>query len=137
MGAMTPETIRAAIEKHVAVWNEHDQKRFLAHWRAIAPGGVTMEDPVGTPLKQGWGAVEEMFKLFNPVTTQQLERCYIRGSEAAVVFHNQVQTADGTMDISDIELWQFGDDGSLLIRTWFDLPGEGALQRDFLDEYTK
>lgn len=81
--------------------------------------------------------MEEMFKLFNPVTTQALERCYVRGSEAAVVFHNQVQTADGTIDISDIEFWQFGDDGSLLIRTWFDMPGEGALQHDFLDEYTK
>jgi hypothetical protein len=137
MSVMTPEAIQAAIEQHVIIWNEHDEGRFLAHWHAIAPGGVTMEDPVGTPLKQGWGAVEDMFRLFNPVTTQRLDRCYVCGSEAAVVFHNQVQTADGTIEISDIELWRFGDDGSLLIRTWFDMPGEGALQHDFLDEYTK
>jgi hypothetical protein len=42
MRAMTSEAIHAAIEQHVAIWNEHDEERFLAHWRAIAPGGVTM-----------------------------------------------------------------------------------------------
>jgi hypothetical protein len=36
-----------------AKWNAHDKCGYLDAWKAIAPNGITFEDPVGTAPKVG------------------------------------------------------------------------------------
>jgi hypothetical protein len=44
MSAPTAEEIRAAVERHVELWNAGDKDAWLAHWKRVVPGEVTMED---------------------------------------------------------------------------------------------
>jgi hypothetical protein len=53
MSAPAAEEIRAAVERHVELWNAGDKEAWLAHWKRLVPGEVTMEDPVGTRSNAG------------------------------------------------------------------------------------
>ncbi len=68
MSAPTAEEIRTAVERHVELWNAGDKEAWLAHWKRVVPGEVTMEDPVGTPLKRGWRPARRSYSL-NPDIT--------------------------------------------------------------------
>jgi len=47
--------MRAAIERHVELWNEGDKEAWVDHMKRASVGGLTANDPVGTPTKTGSG----------------------------------------------------------------------------------
>lgn len=40
-------------DNYIKFWNAGDKEAWLDNWRKVAPNGVTMLDPVGTPAKHG------------------------------------------------------------------------------------
>jgi hypothetical protein len=53
VSAPTAEGIRAAVERHVELWNAGEKEVWLAHWKSVVPGENTKEDPVARPLCGG------------------------------------------------------------------------------------
>jgi hypothetical protein len=46
----------------VGLWNAGDKEAWIAHAKQASPGGFTVEDPVGTPIKRGHDIVNEMWE---------------------------------------------------------------------------
>jgi hypothetical protein len=52
---------------HCPFWNEGRKAEWVASWRAIGSGSVTMLDPVGTKEKRGFEhATTEAYDMFQP-----------------------------------------------------------------------
>lgn len=124
------EQIRALLERHVELWNAGDKDAWLANWRTLVTGDVTLEDPVGSPVKRGfdvalegeWDRTRDDWKL----SVQELITC---GDEGALFVRN-----DGTVDgvateLDTVEIYRFGDDGSLDVRIYWEFP-EAAPERE-------
>ena len=124
-----PIPSREALEKwadnYVELWNRGDKDAWVENWKAVAPGDFTMVDPVGTPARHDFiGCCVEPFDLFQPATEFRVapETRFICGNEVAWVMEN-VFTKDGkTQHMKSIEVYRFGADGSVEIRTHYDVP---------------
>ena len=82
----TSDEIRAFIEHHVELWNAGDKQRWLDALQAGAPGGISMEDPVGTPLKRGWQIMGDSWDASpNADWKLSIQKMIICAGEAAVV----------------------------------------------------
>ena len=125
MAAPTREALERWAKRYVELWNRGDKEAWVANWKAVAPGRFTMFDPVGTPPKHDFeGCCVEPFDLFQPVTEFRVDPAtmFICGNEVAWVMEN-VFTKDGrTQHLKSIEVYRFGEDGSVEIRTHYDVP---------------
>lgn len=127
MNERTADSIRDAIKRHVELWNAGDRAAWLSHWESICPGDFTLEDPVGTPVKRGhqvWGDAWDA-AYAESVWTLTIEESIVCGSEAAVVMANEGAVAGQPVTVRGVELFHFGDDGTVRQRTFYELP-EGS-----------
>jgi len=128
MPAPTPAELRHWAENYVALWNEGDKDGWIANWKKVAPGDFRMLDPVGTPEKSGFErCAAAPFDLFQPRVRFRIQpgTLFVCGNELAWVLENHI-TADGRTTVHrSIETYAFGEDGSVVIRTWYDVPGSG------------
>ena len=75
---------------HCELWNAGKKDEWIASWRTIAPGEVTMIDPVGTKMKHGFdNATSEAFDMFQPVNKMHMLTVKVNGNEMAWVIENQ------------------------------------------------
>jgi hypothetical protein len=88
----------------------------------VVPGEVTMEDPVGTPVKRGWDVMAEVWDA-SPNADWQLGigMLYVCGSTGAAVIRNSGSVNGQPTLIESIEVYRFGDDGSLHTQTFWEL----------------
>ena len=122
MSAPTAEEIRAAVQRHVELWNAGDKEAWLAHWRRVVPGEVTMEDPVGTPVKRGWDVMGQVWDASpNADWKLGIGMLYVCGTTGAAVIRNSGTVNGEPTLIQSIEIYKFGDDGSLHTSTFWDL----------------
>lgn len=122
MSAPTAEEIRAALEQHVQLWNAGDKQAWLSHWQRVVPGEVTMEDPVGTPVKRGWDVMAEVWDASpNADWKLGIDLLYVCGATGAAVIRNSGSVNGEPAVIQSIEIYRFGDDGSLHTSTFWDL----------------
>jgi hypothetical protein len=122
MSAPTAEEIRAAVERHVELWNAGDKEAWLAHWKGVVPGGATMEDPVGTPTKRGWAVMGDVWDASpNADWKLGIDLLYVCGTTGAAVIRNSGTVNGEPTLIRSIEIYKFGDDGSLHTSTFWDL----------------
>ncbi|HAC80826.1 MAG: nuclear transport factor 2 family protein [Candidatus Binatia bacterium] len=111
--------------KYVELWNKHDLEAWTENWRQVAPGDFRMLDPVGTPEKHGFDAcAKEPWNLFNARVRfkHHNDIIFVNGNELAWVLENQITTDDKTFIGKSIETFRFEEDGSVTIRTWYDVP---------------
>ena len=122
MAAPTADEIRAALEQHVALWNAGDKEAWLAAWKAVVPGEVSMEDPVGTPVKRGWDVMAEVWDA-SPNADWKLSilKLYVCASTGAAIIRNEGSVAGTPTVIESIEVYEFRDDGSLHTKTFWEL----------------
>lgn len=75
----------------------------------------SVEDPVGSPVKQGRAAVQEFYAGAMSMNVKlQLEgEIRIAGNEAAFAFSGQVDTGDGIMAFRPIDVMVFNDEGKV------------------------
>ena len=127
MSATTADSIRSALARHVELWNAKDRAAWLSHWESICPGGFTLEDPVGTPVKRGHEIMGEVWDaaFAESAWTLTLEECIVCGNEAALVVMNEGDVGGQPVALRGVEIVRFDDDGSVHYRTFYILP-EGS-----------
>ena len=124
-----PSPIRQQLQdwakNYVALWNAGDREGWARNWRSVAPGDFSMLDPVGTPEKRGFElcALKSWDLFQSRVKFRVVDgTLFICGNEVAWVLENQI-TADGkTTAALSIETYRFEPDGSVVIRTYYQVP---------------
>ena len=123
MGVPTKEARLAHAAKHCELWNAKRKDEWIASWRTIARGNVTMFDPVGTKEKHGFDhATSEAYGMFRPFLEMQMLTVKVNGNEMAWVIESTF-TANGQVGKAlSIETFAWADNGDLTIKTYYDLP---------------
>jgi hypothetical protein len=121
VSAPSAEQIRTVVESHVELWNAREKEAWLAHWKNVVPGEVTMEDPVGTPLKRGWEIQSEAWDRANADWTLGIALLHVCGSTAAAVIRNTGNVDGEPVTVESIEIYAFADNGSLHTSTFWPL----------------
>jgi hypothetical protein len=123
----TPD--REQLEKwgrgYVDLWNANDKPAWVQNWKDVAPNGFRMFDPVGTPEKRGFEeAASKAYDLFQPVIYYHVpeQTKFICANEVAWVMENHFRVDGRTILLRSIENFRFDPDGSVSIRTWYDVP---------------
>jgi len=133
MAAPTRAALETWLEAYVRLWNAGDQRAWLENHRKLVTGDVTMEDPVGTRVKRGAEACFlEPWQRFNSNTKFELRDVFICGSEVAFVNDNHWTHEGKTTVGTSIEIYRFEPDGSLVIRTWWEVPQDREIMREYV-----
>ena len=112
-------------ENYVALWNAGDKEAWVRNWKRVAPGDFRMLDPVGTPEKRGFEeCASKAFDHFQPTLKFHVAEgtTFICGNEVAWLMENHVAADGGTTVLRSIETFRFEPDGSVVIRTYYDVP---------------
>lgn len=112
-------TILDFLHTQIACWNATDREGFLAAYRNIAPGGLTIEY-VGRPASDGWPVLEGMWAQQNARIEIEEVAAIVNGNEAACHNRNKVKGTD--MAIDTIELYRFDEGGRLFVRYFIRQP---------------
>ena len=140
MPTPTREELIAWARGYVDLWNSGDKQAWIENWKKVAPGDFVMVDPVGTPPRSGFvECAAEPYDLFQPATRFRVapENLFICANEVAWVMENTF-TQDGESTVMrSIEVYRFDEDGSVEIRTHYDVPDAadpiaGQLFADYL-----
>lgn len=119
------ERLQNWAKNYVALWNAGDKEGWVRNWRSVGPGDFRMLDPVGTPEKRDFEmCCAKSFDLFQPKIRFHVppETMFICDNEVAWVMENHL-TVDGTTQVlRSIETYRFEPDGSVVIRTYYDVP---------------
>lgn len=121
----TAAELREFARNYVDLWNAGDHEAWVANWRKVGTGEFTMYDPVGTPPKFGFEACAlSPWKLFNGRVRFKHHSgiVMVNGNELAWVLDNEITTDGKTFVGRSIETFRFDEDGSVTIRTWYDVP---------------
>jgi hypothetical protein len=116
--------------QHSELWSAGKKDEWVASWRTIAKGSVTMFDPVGTKEKHGFDhATSEAFDMFQPINKMYMLTVKVNGNEMAWVIENHFGTGDQIHEIYSIETFRWDENGDLIIKTYYDVP-EGLGEAD-------
>ena len=125
MASPTRQQLQDWAKNYVALWNAGDREGWARNWRSVAPGDFRMLDPVGTPEKRGFEhCALDSWDLFQKRVKFRIvdETLFICGNEVAWTLENSI-TADGkTHSALSIETYRFEPDGSVVIRTYYQVP---------------
>ena len=125
MAAPTREALLEWAKGHVEHWNSGDKEAWVASWKKVAPGDFVMLDPVGTPPRTGFEAcASEPYDLFQPSMRFRVDPAtrFVCGNEVAWVMENRFRKDGRESVVRSIEVYRFGDDGSVEVRTHYDVP---------------
>ena len=133
------EALETWARNYVDLWNQGEKEAWIANWKKLCHGDFKMFDPVGTPPKLDFeGCCLEPYDLFQPSTRffMDPETLFICGNEVSWVMENTF-TKDGQSQLmKSLEVYRFGDDGSVEIRTHYDVPdASDAVAGDVFSEY--
>ena len=116
---------------YVALWNAGDKEGWIRNWRAVGPGEFRMLDPVGTPEKHGFKqCCEDSWDLFNARVKfkHHDDIVLVCGNELAWALENHITVDGKTRTATSIETFRFEEDGSVVIRTWYEVPDRDATE---------
>ena len=116
-------------ENYVALWNAGDKEAWVANWKKVAPGDFRMFDPVGTPEKVGFEeCASEAWDLFQPKVHFKIAdgSLFVCGNEVAWFLENHMEFGGRKHVGLSIETYRFEEDGSVTIRTYYDVPDHAA-----------
>ncbi len=142
----TTEELRNWAHNYARLWNEGDREGWIANYRTVFQGdAVRMFDPVGTPEKFGFKhCCTDSYDLFQDHVKFEIpeETLFVLGTTVAWKMHNIITSSGKTRTAKSLETYHFEPDGSLQIRTWYDVSGArsgeiGASMRKYLpDSYS-
>jgi hypothetical protein len=113
-------------QRYVSLWNAGDKAAWATNWRALAPGEFRMLDPVGTPEKRGFEACAlDAFDLFQPHVRFRVipGTQHVCGNEVAWLLENSFVNEPKRPPHLSIETYRFEENGDVLIRTYYKVPG--------------
>lgn len=117
--SMDADRIRRFLHAQVACWNAGDKEGFLAAYREVAAGGLTIEY-VGRPAADGWPVLEAMWEQQNAAIAIEEVAAIVNGDEAACHNRNRIKGTDRM--IETIESHRFDEDGGLFVRYFIGRP---------------
>jgi steroid delta-isomerase len=117
----TPEQIRTTVDRYIERWSSGERQAWL---ELFAPD-ATVEDPIGSDVRQGAGELTELWDLVHGLADRlQLVRTgptRVAGHEAA--FPMQAITASGgtELEVDIIDVMTFDDDARITsMRAYWD-----------------
>ena len=127
---------------HPALWNAGNKQAWIANWRTVATGEFRMLDPVGTPEKQGFkSCCEDSWDLFQERVRFKIQpgTLFVCENEVAWCLENHFDGPDGPQFQFSLETYQFTEDGSVNIRTYYRVPAHndnslGDIFQEYLPE---
>ena len=137
-----PTPTRAQLEKwgrgYAELWNAGDKPAWIANWKSVAPGDFRMLDPVGTPEKRGFEeCASKPYDLFQPALRLVVPEAtrFICANEVTWVMENHFTVDGGLVVLRSIENFRFEPDGSVAIRTYYDVPSSDSPLGRFFSKY--
>ena len=105
------QKITDAVNTYITAFENEDLDAIMG----IYADDCSVEDPVGSPVKQGRAAVQEFYEgaIKMKVKLQLEGQIRIAGNEAAFAFSGEVDTGDGIMTFNPIDLMVFNDEGKV------------------------
>ena len=120
---MDAAELESFIRRWYALWDAQDKDGWLAHWRAMSPDEPTLEDPVGTPVKQGWRIAGELWdRTGKDHPRVHIEQLIVGGNEAVVVCHNEGTYRGEPLVIPSVDVWRVEPGGSSAVRSFWEIP---------------
>ncbi|MDG1904669.1 MAG: hypothetical protein P8I38_03500 [Arenicella sp.] len=113
MSALNTQQIEEFIHGQIACWNKGDRDGFFACYNKAAPGGLHIEY-VGKHSGDGLPILEGMWEQNQEKIDIEEVALIHNGNEVACHNRNKVKGTD--MAIDTIEIYSFGDDGSVAVR---------------------
>lgn len=121
----TKKELKNWANEYVRLWNNGDKEAWAANWKSVAPGDFRMYDPIGTPIKEGFEhCALDSFDLFQPNVHFRIlpGSLFICDNEVAWTLENAITSGGETQTHYSIETYRFEEDGSVLIRTYYNVP---------------
>jgi hypothetical protein len=127
---------------HPILWNAGNKQAWIANWHTVATGAFRMLDPVGTPEKQGFkSCCEDSWDLFQERVRFKIQpgTLFVCENEVAWCLENHFDGPDGPQFQFSLETYQFTEDGSVNIRTYYRVPAHndnslGDIFQEYLPE---
>lgn len=110
--SLDTQAIEHFLHGQIECWNSGDKAGFLAHYRKIAPNGLTIEY-VGYPLRDPWLVLEEMWEQQQANIRIEVAKAIINGNEAAC--HHLNNRLSGEPGTETIEVYKFAE-GKMSVR---------------------
>lgn len=142
MAVPTREQLKKFAAGYVQLWNDGDKEGWRQNWLAVAPGEFKMWDPCGTPPKFGfehcamdsWDLFQKRIRFHTPNET-----LFFNPGHIAWVMQNQFEHEGKQTSSNSVETFEFGEDGSVTIRTYYPVPAHddkalGDLFQQYLPE---
>lgn len=128
--------IRSFLRRQIDLWNEGKHDEFVDVHREIAPEGFSVENPVGTPPREGWEALEELWRNYQPITKLAFETVITSPSGEAAVLELITATVDGQSgQRHSLHTYDFSE-GRLRARYYVAGPAQtGVAAHDRLNEF--
>jgi hypothetical protein len=124
--AVTHGEVRTFVERQAELWNSGLREEFIEAYRAVAPGGFHVENPVGTPRQSGWLALERLWDSYNHVTKVFYELVQVTpNNEVALVVRNEGGGGERAPTRYSLETMRFADDG---LHARYHVAGDDPLQ---------
>ena len=116
MAASTHDTISAIYSE----WNAGNLDGVLEAFRALGPGGFTVEYIGSEPL-EGVAAVKDMWDNYGGVCRTEIVHLIVNDNEAAAVIHNIIAADGSETTLPSIETYRIEGD-RLYVRYYHDEP---------------
>ena len=108
--AASNERIREVVEAYVDRVSNGSVDEVLA----LYADGATVEDPVGTPVREGYDAIREFYAPLESLEQEgRLISARIAAGQAAFQFELATKAGDQTYTLSPIDVMTFDDDGKI------------------------
>lgn len=122
---ITQEAIQSFLLDQVGYWNKGEYDRFIEAHRAVAPNGMSVTIPAGTPAKDGWDTLNALWTGQQSTTTLTFESVITSPNGEAAVLETISRTqGDSITETSSVHTYAFVD-GRLDI-TYYLEPGDGS-----------
>ena len=126
MAVPSREQLLEWADGYVELWNAGDKRAWEKNWRDVAPGEFRMLDPVGTPERRGFAECTlGPYDLFQPLIRYHVppETRFVCANEVSWVMENHFTIDGARIVMRSIENFRFDPDGSVTLRTYYDVPG--------------
>jgi hypothetical protein len=104
MNTISKQEIEHFLHGQVQCWNDGDRDGFIAHYKALAPNGLSLEY-VGLPQADAWLMLEKMWDTSRETIRIEAVQTIIAGNEAACFHRNH--RVNGDKGTTTIELYKF------------------------------
>lgn len=125
MSYPTKQALLQWANNYPLLWNAGDKDAWIANWHSVASGEFRMLDPVGTPEKVGFKACcADSWDLFQSRVRFRIlpGTLFVCANEVAWCLENHFEGPQGAQMQFSVETYQFGDDNSVNIRTYYRVP---------------